>query len=182
MLHVWIDELTPCLKDSVTGDLIPTEVTQIVRKSFLRKFSKANGWYVDWASLLDEGCEIYALVLQGTVDIQGMITLKRDDESKALYMAWASAAPFNNPQLTENVKYKGICGHLFAIAADKSYEYGYDGFMYGFAANEQLMKHYIERFGALYVGMRHPFHFVMGPEQSSRLIGEYDYEWTDAKI
>ena len=34
----------------------------------------------------------------------------------------------------------------------------------------------------LYVGMRHPYHFVMGSEQSSRLIGEYDYEWTDAKI
>lgn len=182
MLHVWIDELTPCLKDTITGDLIPTEVTQIVRKSFLKKFSKDNGWYVDWVSLLDEGCEVYALVLKGTVDIQGMIAIKRDDDAKALYMAWAVAAPYNNPQLTDSVKYQGIGGHLFAIAADKSYEYGYDGFMYGFAANEQLLKHYIERFDALYVGMRHPFHFVMGPEQSSRLIGEYDYEWTDAKI
>lgn len=70
MIYVWVDELTPCLKDAVTGDLIPTEVTQIVRKSFLTKYRQDNGWY----------------------------------------------------------------------------------------------------------------HFVMGPEQSSRLIGEYDYEWTNAKI
>ena len=44
------------------------------------------------------------------------------------------------------------------------------------------MEHYIECFDALYVGMRHPYHFVMGPEQTARLKGEYDYEWTDAKI
>ena len=55
-------------------------------------------------------------------------------------------------------------------------------YIFGFAANEKLMNHYIECFDALYVGMRHPYHFVMGPEQSSRLIGEYDYEWTNAKI
>ena len=43
MVYIWIDELTPCLKDTVTGDLIPTEVTQIVRKSFLTKFREDNG-------------------------------------------------------------------------------------------------------------------------------------------
>ena len=37
MINVWIDEMTPCLKDAKTGEIIPTEVIRIVRKSFLSK-------------------------------------------------------------------------------------------------------------------------------------------------
>ena len=43
MVNVWIDELTPCLRDATTGELIPTEVIQIVRKSFLAKYNESNG-------------------------------------------------------------------------------------------------------------------------------------------
>ena len=45
MINIWIDEMTPCLKDAVTGEYIPTEVIRIVRKSFLNKFNRSNGWY-----------------------------------------------------------------------------------------------------------------------------------------
>ena len=38
MINVWIDEMTPCLKDAKTGEIIPTEVIRIVRKSFLSKY------------------------------------------------------------------------------------------------------------------------------------------------
>ena len=36
MITVDIDQLTPCLKDTSTGDLIETEVIKISRKSFLK--------------------------------------------------------------------------------------------------------------------------------------------------
>ena len=45
MVTVWLDEITPCLKDAVTGDIVETEVLQIQRKSFLKKFNEKNGWY-----------------------------------------------------------------------------------------------------------------------------------------
>lgn len=51
MINVWIDEMTPCLKDAKTGEIIPTEVIRIVRKSFLSKYNRSNGWYVDWSVL-----------------------------------------------------------------------------------------------------------------------------------
>ena len=54
MINVWIDDLTPCLKDSETGDFVPTEVVRIRRKSFLAKFNKKNGWYTNWEKLLTE--------------------------------------------------------------------------------------------------------------------------------
>ena len=75
MINVWIDEMTPCLKDGLTGERIQTEVLRVKRKSFLQKFNKKNGWYANWSELLKDGAEIYALVIAGTVDIQGLIAL-----------------------------------------------------------------------------------------------------------
>ena len=46
--------MTPCLRDADTGDILETEVVRIKRKSFLLKFNKKNGWYVDWKSLVDQ--------------------------------------------------------------------------------------------------------------------------------
>lgn len=47
MINVLIDEFTPCLKDSKTGELVQTEVIRIRRKSFLKKYNKKNGWYTN---------------------------------------------------------------------------------------------------------------------------------------
>ncbi len=47
MIPFTIDELTACLKDTSTGDTIETEVIRIKRKSFLAKFNKNTGWYVN---------------------------------------------------------------------------------------------------------------------------------------
>ena len=181
MINVWIDEMTPCLKDAKTGEIIPTEVIRIVRKSFLSKYNRSNGWYVDWSVLLDS-CEVYGLVIKGTVDIQGLIALEKDANSKALYVSWMVAAPQNNKDITDDVKNVGVGGHLFSIAADKSFEYGYEGFLYGFAANEKLLWHYSKVFGAIHVGILHPYHFMIDTVSAKKIREVYDYEWTDAKI
>lgn len=181
MINVYIDEMTPCLKDAKTGEIIPTEVIRIVRKSFLSKYNKKTGWYVDWETLLTTD-EVYALVTKGTVDIQGLVALERDDDAKAIYISWMVAAPQNNKMLTEEVRNLGVGGHLFAIAADKSVEYGYEGFIHGFAANEDLLKHYIKSFNGSYIGMRHPYQFMIDNVNSQKIREVYDYEWTDAKI
>lgn len=44
----------------------------------------------------------------------------------------------------------GVGGYLFVIVADKSVEWGYEGAVHGFAANEELLKHYINVFHAEY--------------------------------
>ena len=68
MINVYIDEFTHCLKDAKTGELVQTEVIRIRRKTFLRKYNKKNGWYINWEELLDEN-EIYAIVVEGSVDL-----------------------------------------------------------------------------------------------------------------
>ncbi len=85
MINVFIDEFTPCLKDGKTGELVQTEVIRVKRKSFLKKYNKKNGWYVNWASLVDEN-EIYTLVVEGSVDIQGLIAIAPDKDMNAIYI------------------------------------------------------------------------------------------------
>ena len=82
MINVIIDEFTPCLKDAKTGELVQTEVIRIKRKTFLRKYNRKTGWYINWASLITEN-EIYALVVEGSVDIQGLVAVAPDKNTNA---------------------------------------------------------------------------------------------------
>ena len=95
MIIFKIDEFSPCLKEVITGEIYDTEVVRIRRKSFLAKFNKKTGWYVNW-SKFPEGTEVYALVLKGTMDIQGMVAVQYDKDSQAVYVVWGCTAPENN--------------------------------------------------------------------------------------
>ena len=101
---------------------------------------------------------------------------------KAVYISWMCTAPQNNKIISEDVRYLGVGGHLFAIAAKKSLEYGYDGFMYGFAANEKLMKHYVDKPNAEEIGILHSYQFAIDEENAKQIMEVYDYVWTDEEI
>lgn len=181
MINVYIDEFTPCLKNAKTGELVQTEVIRIRRKSFLKKYNKKNGWYVNWELLADEN-EIYALVVEGSVDIQGLVAIAKDENLKAIYIAWMCTNPENNKLINEDVKYLGVGGHLFAIAAQKSVEYGFDGYIYGFAANKELLDHYVNVFNGEHIGVLHPYQFAIDEENAAKIMEVYDYEWTDEEV
>lgn len=181
MINVWIDEFTPCLKDMRSGELVNTEVVRVKRKSFLSKYNKKNGWYTNWAELLNT-CDVYALVLTGTVDIQGLVAVCPDDDMKALKIAWMCAAPENNKLIVDCPKFSGVGGHLFAMAARLSIQYGFDGLMYGYAANETILRHYVETFNAEVIGIFHPYHFAIDEETAHELMGVYSFEWSDDEI
>ena len=79
-------------------------------------------------------------------------------------------------------KYSGVGGHLFAIAAQKSLDYGFNGIVYGFAANKKLLEHYVKVFNAEYIGVLHPYQFAIDEKNSTKIMEVYDYEWTDEEI
>ena len=179
MIAVTIDEFTPCLKNTITGEIVETEVIRLRRKSFLAKYNKRTGWYVNWSKFSSEA-EIYALVLKGTVDIQGMIALENAVQSKAVHILWAVAAPQNNVHRHGNKLYSGVGGHLFAIAGNRSIKLGYSGLVYGEAMNQEIMDHYIEHYGAEFFPFgvpKHPFRIVIDSEAMKRITEEYTYEY-----
>lgn len=181
MISVYIDEITPCLKNSFSGEIVETEVIRIRRKSFLAKFNKKNGWYVNWSTLLNNNA-VYALVLKGTVDIQGLVALSPDSDAKAIYISWMCVSPENNKQITDNSKFIGVGAHLFAIAAKISIDLGYDGLMYGFAANKKLLQHYVSVFNAEELCIFHPYHFAIDEKTAKQLLEVYNFEWSEEEI
>ncbi len=180
-LDVRIDDLTPCLKDNLTGEVVNTEVIRIRRKSFLSKFNRKSGWYVNWGKIVED-YEVYALVLEGTVDIQGLVALKRNDELKAMYIAWMCTAPQNNPQMYDLPKFAGVGGHLFAIAGSESAKAGFGGAIYGYAANQEVLKHYMEKMKATHVGILHPYQFCVFEKEMQEIIKTYTYAYSGEEI
>ena len=176
------NELTPCLRDVTTGDIAETEVVRIKRKSFLSKFNKNTGWYINWSKFPKE-VEVYALVLKGTMDIQGLISISNDAPSNAVYVHWACTAPHNNVWEYHIQKYKGVGGHLLAIAAAKSAEWNHEGVFHSDAMDEAVLAHYVNEFGAWHMPLpNHPLHFVMEETAAQKIMEVYTYEWTDDEV
>ncbi|MBR4314451.1 MAG: hypothetical protein IKP66_06025 [Lachnospiraceae bacterium] len=92
-------------------------------------------------------------------------------------MHWAVVAPHNNKQLVEVPKYIGVGGHLFAIAIDKSHDWNHNGVIYGFASNEKVLQHYIEKLNATYLGLQHRYQFAVMEDEAIKIKEVYDYEW-----
>ena len=182
MITFYIDELTPCLKNTTTGDIVDTEVIRIKRKSFLSKFNKKTGWYVNWGKM-PEDVEIYALVIKGTTDIQGLIGIKNDINANAVYVHWACTAPHNNIWEYGEQQYKGVGGHLLAIAAQKSIEWNHEGVFHADAMDKDVLQHYVDVFNAWEMALPgHPFHFVVEEMASQKLREVYTYEWTSDEL
>ena len=176
ILNINIDEFVPCLKDTKTEAILETEVKAITSPKVLSQCRESNGWYIDWAEV-PRDVEIHGLYLKDDEVLQGLNGLKNDKAAKAVYLHWAVAAPHNNPLLTNEKQYTGVGGHLFAICAERSMELGYGGFMYGKAANSDLLKHYIKTFGAKASPVHgHPYGLIIDEKAAGNLLEEYTFE------
>ena len=147
----------------------------------MKKYNKRNGWYTNWDALVGEN-EIYALIIKGTVDIQGLVAVAPDYDKSAIYVSWMCASPQNNKQIKSDIKYSGVGGQLFAIAAKKSIDYGFEGYLYGFAANEKLLNHYVEKLKGEVIAILHPYQFAVDEKNSKEIMEVYRFEWTDEEI
>ena len=175
-IDIEVDDITPCLIDVASGLKVETDVYKIESRKTLRHYNKESGWHIDWEKL-DTAVEIYALSTRHNNEIQGLIGLCRDPGARAAYIYWACAAPHNNVKETGSKKYSGVGGHLFAIAAEKSMEWGYHGMIHAYALNKELLEYYEKKLYAQYLGMQHIYQFLIDEEGAARLLEVYDYEW-----
>ena len=175
-IDIWLDDIVPCLKDTETGEILETVVFKIESRAYLRNFKATDGWHIDWDQV-PKDVNVYALAIKKTNEIQGLIGLKNDKSAYAVYIHWACTAPWNNKHEFGKQKYEGVGGHLFAIAADKSIQWGYEGAIHGFALNKELLQHYIEKIGAEHLGMLHRYQFFICETVAQKLLEVYNYEW-----
>lgn len=177
IIDVEIDAFTPCLRDTRTGEIVQTTVSKITRKTALKQYNEKTGWNVNWANT-PKDVVVYALRVKGNDAVQGLVGIKDDPGAQAVFIHWASTAPGNNKLLNNGKQdFEGVGGHLFAIAAQASIDLGYGGYMHGFASNKKVLEHYIDKLGAVYLGMLHPYHFAIDDKAVKKLLEVYSYEW-----
>lgn len=166
-MDITIDRFTPCLLDRSTGELVDTTFS-LASAEELRGLKK-KGWLFNWTGKDLKGSEIYKLTLTGETEIQGLVAIENEPGNAAYHLKLAESAPQNRILH----RYEGVGGHLFAIAAQKSTEAGYGGFIYFEAKNVELVRHYAEKFGAFLMGMPHQYSMILDEDAAQRLLENY---------
>lgn len=100
------------------------------------KEKEYKGWKFNWKNTERSGYDIYELFIKGDKVVQGRISLKV--EGGVADVDIVESAPHN---YSSKGKYKGVGGHLLAIACQISLENGCDGVV-AFTAKSDLVEYY----------------------------------------
>lgn len=173
-IDIQIDRFTPCLLERASGALVTTSYAPATETE-LRGLKK-KGWLFNWTGKDLREAEVYKLLIQGDNQIQGLVAIKKEERNTAYHLLLAESAPQNRG---DNKAFEGVGGHLFAIAAEKSRQAGYEGFIYFEAKNMDLVRHYADKFGAALIGMPHEYSMVIDEEAAAELLRAYTLEGGD---
>jgi len=116
-----------------------------VNAAEIKAVGKMHGWLFNWKQEFKEpGHQIYKLVLEGGLEIQGLISLEPIIDQLYLEMHLIENAPHNYANCK---RFRGVAGNMVAFACKMSFELGYGGFV-AFTAKTVLINHYVETLGA----------------------------------
>lgn len=174
VMNVEVDETVPCLRRMSDGKIVETQVIKVGREE-LKNYRESNGWYIDWSATPSD-VAVYKITVEGENEAQGLIGVRDDKDNMAVYVHWGVAAPWNQGLIvgTDNKRYNGVGGHIFAVAASESVKLGYGGFFHAKAANGSLLAYYIKEFGAKPTG--NGYGFYVDEASAQKLLEEYT--WT----
>ncbi len=167
-MNIEIDKLTPCLEEVKTGKIVDTFFTSVSKQ----ELNTLKNWKFNWTSNKLNNYETYKLVVKNDDRIQGLVAIKDIPQDKSVYVRIAESAPHN---MGENKEYKGVGGHLFAIAVLRSFELGYNGFVYMDAKNIRLVSHYSKMLGAIFIGTPHPYRMAIDETTAKKLLNLYNF-------
>lgn len=160
-IDILIDELTDCLVERSTGDIVETDY--IERETAIKK-KEYTGWKFDWSITQKAGYTIYELFVSGDDTVQGRISLKIDGGVANVDIV--ETAPHN---YSHNGKYQGVGGHLFAIACQISLEAGCDGVV-AFDSKSDLVEYYKQELKAVEI---YPRRMVIFEDAAKILLDKY---------
>lgn len=161
IIDLEIDELTPCLKDTKTGNLVDTKHKPVKISPAMAKRLQKQGWNFDWSK---EKGNLVQLTLVDSDDIQGLVAYHNDQGFT--FVDLVESAPHN---IGKDKQYSGVGGHLFAIAAEESFRAGNDGYI-SFTPKTALKEHYAKELGAKEISLGNMF---LDTEASLVLIRKY---------
>ena len=133
-----IDELTNSIKNRLTCEEFPTDVSKLSHSDLTLLKKESKKWHFDWS--LENKTENRFVRKLTTIDnptiIHGIISYS--DLKDHVFMHLIENARFN---IGENKAYMGVAGNLVAHCCKESLELGYDGVVL-FLAKTRLIDHY----------------------------------------
>lgn len=106
---------------------------------------KKDGWRFNWRTEHKHpNRQIYKLVIDGSHEIQGLISIEPKVIEKFIELPLIESAPHN---VGSAKRFSGVAGNLVAFACKMSFELGLEGYV-GFYAKTRLVQHYIDTLGA----------------------------------
>ena len=180
MINIFIDELTNCLEVRQTGELVDTYYKERKKKFTEKEISTMHteGWSqnFNWKSVQDEGYQVYELRTKKDDKIQGYIALKHYKKDSYTFVKLVESAPWN---IGRQGVYKGVGGHLFAIACKESWDNGNEGCVV-FESKTDLVKHYIHTLSAVIMNSRIPVKLLLDTRAAANLIKKYFFAEEDS--
>ena len=167
-VEIEIDDFTPCLRDTASGKLVNTKYEPASLTD--RVGLKRRGWLFNWNHKSLQKSEVYKLMTTDSTEIQGLIAIEPNPDNFAYHIQLAESAPHNKGA---SKRYEGVGGHLFALAAKKSMEAGFGGFLYFEAKNIELVRHYRNKFGAIWMGRPHEYSMIIDEDAAQKLLSSY---------
>jgi len=136
-IDIEIDELINSIRNVISGDSFPTDISRIT-KADLKTVTKKNGWQFDWKlELKYPERDIYKLTIVNNQSIiQGLISL--EVKTDHVFMHLVESAPFNKGKAKI---YSGVPGNLVAFACKLSFQRGHEGNL-AFISKTQLIEQY----------------------------------------
>ena len=160
-IDILIDQLTDCLIDRETGEVLETEYKERITPI---KKSEFKGWKFKWDIPQKNGYTVYELFLKNDKTVQGRIALRIDGG-----VADVDIVESNPHNIGHEGKYKGVGGHLFAIACQCSKEANCDGVV-EFTSKTNLVEHYRKHLGAVEIT---PRRMVIFEDAAETLLNKY---------
>ena len=69
-----------------------------------------------------------------------------------------------------------------AIAGSESAKASFGGTIYGYASNQKVLQHYMEKMNATHVGILHPYQFCVFEKEMQEIIKTYTYAYSGEEI
>lgn len=164
-LNIFVNKLTDCIVNTVSGDVFDTEVNLVASKE-LRNATKKKGWNFNWRKEFNNtDRQVYKLTIRGNIEvIQGLVSVS--EYENYYYIHLIENAPFN---VGGNKLYEGVAGNLFAFVCRLSWDKGYEGFV-SFQSKTNLIEHYESSLGAMHLKNGS---MVINPHAALKLIKQY---------
>ncbi len=158
-VDIRIDCLTDCLVERKTRKEVATTVKRIIPKE-----GEFLDWAFDWTIPEKDGETVYALFVDASNDVQGLVSLK--PSFGGMFIGVVESAPHNRGL---QGRYEGVGAHLFAIACEKALENDMDYVF--FNAKSDLIRYYSETLGAKQIGKSQ--RMLIEGEEFLRLVEKY---------